>query len=830
MKAVVMAGGQGTRLRPLTSNQPKPMLPIVGRPMMEHVLLLLREHGFTEVVATVQFLASVIRHYFGDGSDLGISLAYATENEPLGTAGGVKNAEHFLDDTFLVISGDHVTDLDLSAAVKFHRERQAAATVILHRAEDPLEFGIVITDEEGRIERFLEKPGWGEVFSDTINTGIYILEPEVLSHIPSNEECDFAKDLFPRMLEMGMPIYGYVADGFWADIGHLESYLEVHRDILDGKVRVQRSGFELRPGVWIGEGAEIEPGAVIDGPAYVGENTRVEAGVRIRDHTVLGKGVVVKGGAFLHRAVVHDNAYIGSSASLRGCVLGKNADVKHGARLEEGVVVSDECYVGEGALINPGVKIYPFKTVEPGALVTQSIVWETRGTRGLFGERGVSGLVNIDVTPEMAMRLALAYGGSLPKKAVVTASRDPTRTARVIKRAMVAGLNAAGVDCHDLELVPVPVARFYARSERALGGISVRTSPYDAQSVDIEFFDERGIDIDAGMQRKIERAYYRDDLRRAFHHEFGELNFPPRGREYYLRALLEAVDVETVRHRAPKLVIDYAWSSAILTGPVVCGRLGVDVLAVNAVLDDGRATMTDSQADLHLERLSALVRSSGADLGAMIDSTGERLRLVDGTGRVIGLDQALLAYVDLLTRVADSPRVAVPVPTTRAVERLVTDRGGEVVWTKVSPAALSAASEEPGVMFAGAEGGGYVFPEFLPAYDAVMSLAKLLELLSRLETSLEEVTGGLPPIHVARLDVATPWEAKGGVMRRLVERLNGERTVTIDGVKAYRGEDWVLVIPHPQEPLVRVWAEAEGAEASEEMAREFGALIEELRG
>jgi mannose-1-phosphate guanylyltransferase/phosphomannomutase len=348
--------------------------------------------------------------------------------------------------------------------------------------------------------------------------------------------------------------------------------------------------------------------------------------------------------------------------------------------------------------------------------------------------------------------------------------------------------------------------------------------------VDIEFFDERGIDIDAGTQRKIERAYYRDDLRRAFHHEFGELNFPPRGREYYLRALLDSIDVEAVRRRAPKLVVDYAWSAAILTGPVVCGRLGADVLGVNAVLDDGRPTLTQEQGDLHLERLSALVRSSGADLGAMIDSTGERLRLVDGTGRIIGLDAALLAYVELLTRVADAPKVAVPVPTTRAVERLVTARGGNVLWTKVSPAALSAASEEPGVLFAGAEGGGYVFPEFLPAYDAVMSLAKLLELLARLETTLEETVDALPPIHVARLDVATPWEAKGGVMRRLVERLNGERTVTIDGVKAYRGEDWALVIPHPQEPLVRIWAEAEGAEASERLAHEFGALIEELRG
>jgi mannose-1-phosphate guanylyltransferase/phosphomannomutase len=830
MKGVVMAGGEGTRLRPLTSNQPKPMLPIVGRPMMEHVLLLLREHGITEVVATVQFLASVIRQYFGDGSDLGISLAYATENEPLGTAGSVKNAEQFLDDTFLVISGDHVTDMDLTAAVKFHRDAGSAATVILAHAEDPLEFGIVITGEDGRIERFLEKPGWGEVFSDTINTGIYILEPEVLAHVPPNREFDFAADLFPLMLEQGLPMYGFVADGYWADVGDLESYLAVHRDILDGGVKVERSGFELQPGVWVGEGTEVEPGAVIEGPAYIGENSRVESGARIRDHTVLGKGVVVKGGAFLHRAVVHDNAYIGSSASLRGCVLGKNADVKHGARLEEGVIVSDECYVGEGAVLNPRVKIYPFKTVEPGALVTQSIVWETRGARGLFGERGVSGLVNIDVTPEMAMRLALAYGGIMAKRSVVTASRDPTRTARVIKRAMVAGLNAAGVDCHDLELVPVPVARFYARSERALGGISVRTSPYDAQSVDIEFFDERGIDIDPGTQRKIERSYYRDDLRRAFHHEFGELNFPARGREYYLSGLLDSVDAAAIRRRAPKLVVDYAWGSAILTGPVVCGRLGADVLAVNAVLDDGRAALTQEQADSQLERLSALVRSSGADVGAMIDSTGERLRLVDGTGRIVGLDQALLAYVDLLTRVVESPRIAVPVPTTRAVEGLVAARGGDVVWTKVSPAALSKASEEPGVLFAGAEGGGYMFPEFLPAYDAVMSLAKLLELLALLDTSLEDVVDGLPRIHVARLDVATPWEAKGGVMRRLVERLNGERVVTIDGVKAYRGEDWALVIPHPQEPLVRVWAEAGGAEESEEMAREFGALIEELRG
>ncbi len=825
-----MAGGQGTRLRPLTSNQPKPMLPIVGRPMMEHVLLLLREHGYTEVVATVQFLASVVRHYFGDGSDLGLSLAYATENEPLGTAGSVKNSERFLDDTFLVMSGDHVTDLDLTAAAAFHRERGAAATVILKHAENPLEFGIVITGEDGRIERFLEKPGWGEVFSDTINTGIYVVEPEVLRHIPTGQEFDFAEDLFPLLLDKGMPLYGFVAEGYWADVGHLEAYLEVHRDILDRKVKVTPTGFELEQGVWLGEGAEVDPEAKVEGPAYIGDNSRVEGGATIRDHTVLGKGVVVKSGAFLHRAVVHDNAYVGTSASLRGCVLGKNADVKHGARLEEGVVVSDECYVGEGAVLSPRVKVYPFKTVEPGALVTQSIVWETRGARGLFGDRGVSGLVNIDVTPEMALRLALAYGGTLPKKSVVTAARDPTRTARVIKRAMVAGLNAAGVDCHDLELVPVPVARFYARAQRSSGGLAVRTAPGDPQSVEIEFFDEAGVDIDASTRRAVERAYYRDDFRRAFHHEIGELTFPPRGRDYYLRGLLDVVDTEAIRRSRPKLVVDYEWGAAVLTGPVVLGRIGADVLAMNAVLDDGRSSPTLEETEQRVDHLAALVRSSGADIGVMLDTTGERIRLVDGLGRGVALDQALLAYAELVSRLSDRPRVAVPVTTSRVVEELMRARGGEVIWTRVSASALSAAALEPGVVLAGAEGGGYMFPEFLPAYDAVMSLVKLLELLARAGQPLEEVLDALPPTHVVRVDVATPWESKGTVMRRLVERLNGEKTVTIDGVKSYRGRDWALVIPHPQEPVVRVWAEADDADGSRSMADEFAALVEELRG
>ena len=211
MKAVVMAGGEGTRLRPLTSNQPKPMVPIVGKPCMEHIVELLKEHGFDDIVVTLAFMPQAIRGYFGAGESHDVSIRYSVEESPMGTAGSVKLAEGALDEPFLVISGDALCDIDLGALVRFHKEKEALVTIGLKSVDNPLEFGIVVIDEDGRIERFLEKPSWGQVFTDTINTGIYVLDPEVLRHVPEGRPFDFSKELFPLLLEMGRPLYGYVA-------------------------------------------------------------------------------------------------------------------------------------------------------------------------------------------------------------------------------------------------------------------------------------------------------------------------------------------------------------------------------------------------------------------------------------------------------------------------------------------------------------------------------------------------------------------------------------------------------------------------------------------
>src|ERR671918_764728 len=288
-----LAWGEGSRLRPLTSNMPKPMLPVANRPLMEHILMLLREHGITDVVATVQFLPSMIRNYFGDGSDLDVSLAYATEDVPMGTAGSVLGARDLLDGSFLVVSGDALTDLDVREVIASHREKEAAATIVLKRVPDPLEFGIVMTKENGRIERFLEKPSWGQVFSDAINTGIYVLEPEVLDLIPDDRPYDFSSELFPRMLADGLPIFGFVTDDYWTDVGNAEAYLQAQLDAVEGRVGIDMPGFELEPGVWVGEDVDIDDSAVITGPAVIGDNCRAGPNARIEGGAVIGDHAIV---------------------------------------------------------------------------------------------------------------------------------------------------------------------------------------------------------------------------------------------------------------------------------------------------------------------------------------------------------------------------------------------------------------------------------------------------------------------------------------------------------------------------------------------------------
>jgi mannose-1-phosphate guanylyltransferase/phosphomannomutase len=823
-----MAGGEGTRLRPMTATQPKPLLPVVNQPIMEHVLRLLKRHGFCETVVTVQFLASLVRNYFGDGQEVGMSLQYATEDMPLGTAGSVKNAEDALrDGPFLVISGDALTDIDLSEMVRFHRENGALVTVGLTRVPNPLEFGIIIVDDDGRIQRFLEKPTWGQVFSDTVNTGIYVMEPEVLAEVPVGEMVDWSGDVFPRLLKQGAPLFGWIADGYWEDVGTHESYLKAQADVLSGRVQAEIAGFEVSPGVWVADGAEVDPEAILTGPLCIGEYAKIEAGAQLREFTVIGNNVVVKEGAFLHRAVVHNNVYVGQGATLRGCVIGKNTDVMASARVEEAAVVGDECLIEPEAYLSSGVKVYPFKTIEAGAVVNTSVIWESRGQRTLFGPRGVSGLINVEITPELCVRLASAYATTLKKGAVITTSRDVSRAARALKRAVHSALNASAINVVDLEAQPLPVARFETARGECGGGIALRTTPGNPQSIDLIFLDKTGADLSQADRRKIERVFSRQEYRRAFPGEIAELIYPARVRESYAHELLRCVDLTGVDEAGMKVVVDCAGGTVSLILPVLLGRIGVEVLTVNNRLDEASPTPSLAQTRAGMQRLADLVASSQADFGVRFDPVGERIMLVDEKGGLISDDRALLVVLDLIASERRTGRVVLPVTTTRVAEQVSQFHHVQVDWTTTTPHGLAEATAADDVIFAADGRGGFVVPEFTRTVDGIAAFTRLLGLVARTRLTLSQIDARIPSAHLLKRSLPTPWAAKGSVMRTVAEAA-GEREVdTTDGIRVIEpAGGWILALPDPADAVTHLWAEGKDDDAAQALLDEWAAVVE----
>ncbi|CAN5313179.1 hypothetical protein BH24ACT19_BH24ACT19_11710 [soil metagenome] len=373
MRAVIMAGGQGTRLRPLTSNQPKPMISIVNTPCMEHIVRLLKRYGFEDIVVTLEYMPEVIREYFGDGSAWGVKMEYSVEEEPLGTAGSVKYVEEWLTERFVIVSGDALTDVDLGKAVAFHEERGAEVTLVLKEVDDPSEFGIVVVDDDGRVTEFLEKPDEDEVFSYTANTGIYVVEPGILQDIPEGQEYDWSKDHFPKMLEEGRPVYGFMMQGYWEDIGNIEQYMGAQRDVLDGKVRwVEPAGEKLRESVYAGSGTEVDE-ETLEGPVVLGENVRVAPAARVGPYSILAPGVSVEADATVARSTVGEGSSVGEGAELDGALVGRSCSIGARTSLLEGSALGDGVTVGEGTTVASGVSVESDKSIKHGAEVTEDV-------------------------------------------------------------------------------------------------------------------------------------------------------------------------------------------------------------------------------------------------------------------------------------------------------------------------------------------------------------------------------------------------------------------------------------------------------------------------
>lgn len=828
MRAVLMAGGSGTRLRPLTCDLPKPMVPILNRPIAEHIINLLKRHHINEVIATLHYLPDAMRDYFQDGSDFGVQMTYAVEeDQPLGTAGCVKNIAELLDETFIVISGDSITDFDLSAAIAFHKQNQSKATLILTRVPNPIEFGVVITDDGGRIRRFLEKPSTSEIFSDTVNTGTYILEPEVLDYLPENTECDFSKDLFPLLLAKDEPMFGYVAGGYWCDVGHLDAYREAQYDALERKVILDFAYTEKSPGVWIGQNTHIDPSAKIESPAVIGDNCRIGARVQIEAGTVIGDNVTIGSDANLKRPIIWNGGIVGEEAHLTACVIARGTRVDRRAHILEGAVVGSLSTIGEEAQISPFVRVWPSKKVESGAILNINLIWGSTAQRNLFGQRGVQGLANIDITPEFAVKLGAAYGSTLKPTSKVTVSRDQRNISRMVTRSLIAGLMSVGVDIQNLDATALPITRTVIRGSHVEGGIHVRVHPDRPDYILIEFMDSKGINISKAKEKKIEGAFFKEDMRRSQIHEIGDVTYSSQVIDRYCTAFENFLNIEAIRNSRSKVVIDYVYAVSGAVLPQMLDQFGVDAVVLNASLN--KTAMSTTNREGLLTQLGHVVEALKANFGVQVSANGEQLILVDESGIPIRGETLTALMVDMILTSNPRGSVVVPVHTTSAVEQIARRHDAKVIRTKANPTALMEASQKnPNVVLGGSGDMGFIFPDLHPGFDAMFCIAKLIEMLTIQERSIASVRSDLPRVIHKTYTIRCPWTVKGALMRYLVETHPAQNLELIDGVKICQPYDdsWVLLLPDASEPLVHLYVNSNDREWVDETLRDYRSRVQ----
>lgn len=826
MKAVIMAGGFGTRLRPLTMTIPKPMVPILNKPIMEHIINLLKNHNITNIVSLLYFHPEIITSYFQNGENFGVSLNYIIAQADYGTAGAVKNAYQYLDETFIVISGDVLTDFDLRAAYNFHKSKKSLVTVLLTRSNMPLQYGIVLTDSENKITRFLEKPSWGQVFSDTINTGIYIIEPEVLDLIPYQEEFDFSKDLFPLMLEKQMPLYGYISEGYWKDIGNLDEYLIGQKDALAGKIKLSlpSKSYDSYFGY---EDTFIEESVELHGNIHFGRNTKIGQNCIIKD-SIIGNNVVVGAGSKLFGAVIWDNVTIGEFAEINNSVICNNVKIGNSTTISENDFIAEGCIIGSNVYINPNVKLWPKKIIEEGAMVTHTLVQEERWNRELFTGARISAQSNIDIYPEFAAKLGACIGMAFKKNSNFLTSRDPDPFSRIIKRSMVAGLASVGVNVNDLQMMSIPQTRQELLTGKYNGGFHVRRSPRNPDNTDIIILNSDGRDIPISRAKNIERFFFGEDISRVNYKNIGKIRFPERTNEIYLHRYMESLEVDLIRSKHFKILVDYSFGLASSILPQVLGDLGVEVISLNNYTDAQRFRTDPAEIHQEYDEISKIMKSISYELGFRIEPGAEKISLIDERGIWYSHQRLLTILTKLFLethRNKEPYKIAISVLASKEVDTIAQDYNVEIIHIKDSHSAMMDATIDEKVLFVGNIHGGFIFRDFLFAADGMFTIGQILEMLSKTGLKISYIDNNIPRRCYKYSEVRIPWEMKGYIMRRALQYSEAFPRELVEGVKIFYGDNSVVLLPNSEGASFLIYADAKNESQCEQLILEHENLI-----
>ena len=824
IKAVIMAGGEGTRLRPLTCNRAKPMVPVVNRPVIEHAIQLLKRHGIRDIIISLFYLPENVQNYFGDGSDWDVNISYSVEETPLGTAGGVKKAIGDFDSTFIVMSGDGIIDFNISSILEFHKNKKSPFTIVLARVNKPTEYGIVITKKDGKIEKFLEKPSWSEVFSDTANTGMYIIEPKIIrKHIPDDTKFDFSIDLFPLLQEKNIPLYGYVAEGYWCDVGNLSTYSDVHRDILNGVVTIDIPGKKIDKNVWVGRDVEIHPEAEIKGPVVIGNFVKIKKGASISEYSSIGDNCIIEEKASIKKSVILHNTVIGPNCEIRGAMIGKRCVFQENVSMYEGAVVSDDCVIGTDVNIPGGIRVWPEKTIEQGTRLTADLIWGKTEKKTLFSMDGVIGSFNITVTPEFASKLGSAIGAYLGKDAKVIVSRDTTAASRLIKRAFTAGLMSMGVDVYDMEIESIPVNRYSISFTKADMGFYIQISPLTGlQFILIRMFNRQGFQISIEEEKKIENIFFRGDYPRKEAFETGGLVYPAHHIESYIANIDNYIETEAIRKKQWKVIVDCFNGAASHVFPEILNNYGCEATVLRGQIKD-----FVSDEDLKSEArksLNNIVQMAGTnkEIGVIIGPHASVITVVDESGDILTENDIMVILALFYLKYGKAKNINIPVTSSMIIDELIMKNGGRAIRRSLKLRAIDNIHD----LFDRNQCDKYPYLEMI--FDPMITFIRILEYLSLENKSLSAVKDAIPKNNMISTALHCSSDEKAAIMRNLTTSLQQKKIELIDGIRVIEENSWILIMPDAINPTIHLFAEGKTPDARDRILEEYSMKIKKL--
>lgn len=767
-----MAGGEGSRLRPLTCDCPKPMLHLLGKPLMERAIGLLHKHGIHEIGATLGYLPEAVQDAFQDGERLGVRLRYYIEQTPLGTAGSVKQAEAFLNERFIVLSGDGATDFDLAAALHFHESHGGPVTIVLKKCGSPQEYGMVVTDADGRIRSFHEKPGRCDVFSDRINTGIYILEPEILQSIPADRPYDFGHDLFPALLEAGVALYGWTAEGYWCDVGDVAAYLQVHADALEGRIHLPGLDGPFNAPC---DGAIIEEGCTIEAPCWIAPGAHICSGAHIGAYSAVGENCFVASGASIKRSVLFPGVRVEAGAQLRGCVVGRGAVIGEGAQLFEESCVGSHSIVGARAVLPPGVKLWPEKSLPEGDRPEENIVWGSRRE-----QRFAAGALQLETPAQAARSVSACIAEMKPRELLL--GRGPSTVAAALWHAVAAGAMAQGVQLIDAGVCSLPQLRHSLSALHTDAAMLVE----DASLTPLL---SSGARIPEKTQRSILKLCERQDYAGPFSGITRAIQSAGRTDIAYIADAAACFEADPLR--APEIALCAQNSHLLSLAEQSFVRAGLRV-----------------RCEWDPEQLQV----APGELGVLLSDSGEQAVFADSHGRMDEVQRQLACAWTALE--AGELRLILPVYATRAIDALAQRYGAQAMYVAGEPAAWMGALAEKSPR------------QFAIQLDGIRFALCFLSRLTEAGRSYEQWKRDMPAAFRSTRSLHVPSSQSGRLLHAIAEKADNAELG--GGVRLCRSDSWAWLGPDERRSELRIVTEAASMEAAQELCSFYGGEIERL--